>query len=93
MRNQNGGENMRTYLSDIRLEKGYSQRKVAREAGISYQHYSKIENGDRGNKVSFLVIGRIAEVLDISLDDLFVLEQEYQDSLEFKRDNSRYNHY
>ena len=75
---------MRKYLIETRIKKGYSQRKVARDSGVSYQHYSKIENGERGGKVSFLVIARIARVLDISLEDLYILEQAYQDSLDFK---------
>lgn len=74
---------MRKYLYEIRMNKGYSQRKVAREAGVSYQHYSKIENGERGGKVSFLVIGRIAKVLETPLDELFLLEEAYQESLDF----------
>lgn len=69
------------------MDKGFSQRKVARESGISYQHYSKIENGERGNKVSFLVIGRIARVLNVSIDQLFDLEEAYQESLEFNLEN------
>ena len=82
---------MRKYLSDIRLNKGYSQRRLAREAGISFQHYSKIESGERGNKVSFLIIGRIAEVLDIPLDDFYKMELEYQEKLELEHERQRYH--
>lgn len=82
---------MRKYLSDIRLNKGYSQRRLAREAGISFQHYSKIESGERGNKVSFLIIGRIADVLDIPLDDFYKMELEYQEKLELERERKRYH--
>lgn len=78
---------MRKYLYEIRMNKGFSQRKVARESGISYQHYSKLENGERGNKVSFLVVGRIARVLEVPLEQLFELEEAYQDSLEFDFEN------
>ena len=82
---------MRKYLSDIRLNKGYSQRRLAREAGISFQHYSKIESGERGNKVSFLIIGRIADVLDIPLDDFYKMELEYQEKLELECERKRYH--
>lgn len=82
---------MRKYLSDIRLNKGYSQRRLAREAGISFQHYSKIESGERGNKVSFLIIGRIADVLDIPLDDFYKMELEYQEKLELEHERQRYH--
>ena len=70
---------MRYYLINIRLKRGFSQRKVAREAGLSYQHYARIENGERGKKVSFLIVGRIAEALGVTLDELFKYEQEYQE--------------
>ena len=82
---------MRKYLSDIRLNKGYSQRRLAREAGISFQHYSKIESGERGNKVSFLIIGRIADVLDVPLDDFYKMELEYQEKLELEHERQRYH--
>ena len=78
---------MRTYLSSLRMEKGFSQRRVARESGVSYQHYSKLENGDRGGKVSLLIIGRIAKVLGVSLDELYLKESEYQDSLELSKES------
>ena len=77
---------MRYYLINIRLKRGFSQRKVARESGLSYQHYARIENGERGKKVSFLIVGRIAEALGVTLDELFKYEQEYQDSLEFNKE-------
>lgn len=77
---------MRLYLSKLRLEKGYSQRRVAREAGISFQHYSKIENGERGSKVSFLIIGRIAAVLGIPLDKFYEMESEYQESINLEKE-------
>ena len=80
---------MRRYLIDTRIKKGYSQRKVARDAGVSYQHYSMIENGERGGKVSFLVIARIARVLDIPLEELFIKEEAYQESLDFKAERTK----
>lgn len=82
-----GGRHMRKYLFELRMNKGFSQRKVARESGISYQHYSKIENGERGNKVSFLVVGRIAKVLEVPLEKMFELEEAYQDSIEFNSES------
>ena len=78
------------YLVNARQKKGYSQRRTARESGVSYQHYAKIENGDRGKKVSFLTIGRIAAVLDISLDDLYQLEKAYLDEVELSYESKQY---
>lgn len=81
---------MRMYLVNARKEKGYSQRKTAREAVISYQHYSKIESGERGKGVSFMIFSRIAKVLDISLDDLFYLEREYRDQQDYDEEFNLY---
>ena len=69
---------LRTYLSDERLKKGYSMRKVARLAGLSYQHYALIENGIRGNRISFMIMTRIADALELSLDYISLKEKEYQ---------------
>lgn len=78
---------LRMYLVKARQNKGYSQRRTARESGISYQHYAKIESGDRGKKVSFIIIGRIANVLDISLDELYKLEKSYLDEQELSNES------
>lgn len=78
------------YLVEARQNKGYSQRKTAREAGVSYQHYSKIENGDRGKKVSFLLVGRISFVLEIPLDDFYRLEKEYFERIELENESKPY---
>ena len=78
----------RYYLVEARIRLGYSQRKTAREAGVSYQHYSKIEKGDRGKKVSFIIFTDIAKVLDIPLDDLYYFEREYRNKQEFNAEFS-----
>ena len=73
---------MRKYLSDIRMEKNLSQHRVARESQISYQHYSRIEGGERKSKVSFVVMVRIAKALDIPLERMYRYEKEYLESIE-----------
>ena len=70
------------YLVDARNKKGYSMRKTARIAGIAFQHYSKIENGDRGERVSFMIMSRIADALEIPMDEMKKLERDYQKSNE-----------
>ena len=79
---------MRTYLVRLRENKGLSMRRLAREAGISFQYYSTIEDGEKGNKMSLIVTGKIAKVLDISLEAFYELEKEYQESLLSKYGNS-----
>ena len=77
---------IRMYLVRARQNKGYSMRRTAREAGLAFQHYSKIENGERGDRVSFMVMSRIADALDISLDDMKRQETAYQ----IENDNEDY---
>lgn len=71
-------EVMRYYLVKLREEKGYSMRKLAREADISFQYYSKLENGEKGDKMSLIVAGKIAKALNIDLSNLYFLEIIYQ---------------
>ena len=72
--------NIRMYLVNARNRKGYSMRKTARIAGITFQHYSKIENGDRGERVSFMIMSRIADALEIPMDEMKRLERAYQNA-------------
>ena len=74
--------NIRMYLVNARNRKGYSMRKTARIAGITFQHYSKIENGDRGERVSFMIMSRIADALEIPMDEMKRLERAYQNANE-----------
>lgn len=70
------------YLVNARNRKGYSMRKTARIVGITFQHYSKIENGDRGERVSFMIMSRIADALEIPMDEMKKLERAYQNANE-----------
>lgn len=71
----------RAYLVKAREKKNLTMRKTASLAGISYQHYSKIEYGEKGSKLSLRIMARIAEALSLSLDDLNAFEKEYQSSI------------
>ena len=75
-------EVLRMYLVNARQDKGYSMRKTARLAGMTYQHYSLVENGERGSRVSFMIMTRIAEALEMSLDTMKENEKAYQKQLE-----------
>ncbi len=81
---------VRSYLIDLRAKKDYSQRQVAREAGMSYQHYARLESGERGGKVSLVIMGRIAHTLGISLEDIYQLEEKYQNKLQRLKEKELY---
>lgn len=56
-------------LKKLRKQKGWSQEKLAREAGISYQTLIKIEQGRIKNpKLETLM--KLAKSLDVSVDEL-----------------------
>ena len=73
---------LRMYLVSAREEKGFSMRRTAKEAGITCQHYAKEETGERGVRVSFMIMTRIAEALDMPLEKMKEYEKEYQHQLE-----------
>lgn len=56
-------------LAKIRKEKGWSQEKLAQEAGISYNTLIKIErNGIKNPKIETVI--KLSEALEISVDKL-----------------------
>lgn len=56
-------------LKKLRQQKGWSQEKLAKEAGISYQTLIKIERGYIKNpKLGTLI--KLASALKVSVDDL-----------------------
>jgi len=56
-------------LKKIRTEKGWSQEKLAREAGISYQTLIKIERGGIKNpKIETLI--KLSKALGIQIENL-----------------------
>ena len=68
----------RTYLSKARYAKDYSLRRTAMKAGMALQHYAKVESGQRGDRVSFMMMIRIAKALDLSLYYMATEEEKYQ---------------
>lgn len=58
-----------------RKKKGYTQAELAEILGYSIQHISHIENGITKMSIDFIIA--LANVLEVSLDELF------QDSLSF----------
>lgn len=56
-------------LKKYRAKKGWSQEKLAREAGISYNTLIKIERGGTKNPKIETII-KLAKALNISIDKL-----------------------
>ncbi len=61
-------ENIGSKVKRLRIERGYSQDRLAIEAHIDQSGLSKFERGGRG--VGPVVLTRIATILGTSFDDL-----------------------
>lgn len=57
-------------LKQIRIEKGYNIYDMAKLTGISYSHYSLLENMKR--KLTYEMAIKIAAVFDKKPDELFL---------------------
>ena len=68
---------MRLYLANKRQIMGLSMRETSRRLSMDVHHYYRIECG-LISRVSFLTLCNIAQVLEISLDDLYEMETIYQ---------------
>ena len=56
-------------LVTLRKQKGWSQEKLAQEAGISYNTLIKVErNGIKNPKIETVI--KLADALNVSLDEL-----------------------
>ncbi len=59
----------RCLLRDRRLQAGYTQKQLARYAGVSYSRISEYENGAKN--MSTLTLKKFAYILDCSMDDIY----------------------
>ncbi len=60
-------------IKETRLEKGISQHELAQILNISVSYLNKVERGKR--IPSLMLAVRIANVLDISVEELFFLDK------------------
>lgn len=65
---------MKNRIEEIRKEKGIRQDELAKHMGVSRQTISSLENG-RYNP-SILLAYKIAKYFDMTIEDVFVFEDE-----------------
>jgi transcriptional regulator with XRE-family HTH domain len=68
---------LRSYLKDLRKERGYTIEVLSEEAQMSTNHYQLLELGKRGKRLSLQMAYQLAQALRISIDDLVKLEMTY----------------
>jgi len=62
---------VRKNIRKFRLEKGYTQQRLAEEAEISVDYLAEIESLKRKKSFSIAVLGRIADVLAVDITKFF----------------------
>src|SRR3977135_503678 len=65
-----------TRVRELRNRRGMTRKMVAQETDVSERHLAQLESGE-GN-ISILLLRRIAEVLNVSLAELFAPRVEEQ---------------
>lgn len=56
-------------LRHLRAERGLTQEQLADRAGLAREYLSKVESGHRNPSLD--IIARLAQALEVSLEDLF----------------------
>ena len=67
---------MRTYLKDLRNQKGYSQAKVAELLGITPHYYTYIELGQRRKDMPYSLMVELANVFEVDVTYIINKERE-----------------
>ena len=67
---------MKNRIESIRKERGIRQEEFAKAMGVSRQTISSLENG-RYNP-SILLAYRIAKYFDMTIEEVFIFEEEVQ---------------
>lgn len=75
-----GGEGMRTYLRNLRLENALSQQYVADSLSIKRQYYSMIENGSRQKNISIALLTKLAVTLNVPVTQLIDAENQNREN-------------
>ena len=69
-----GGEQMRDWMKNARVEKGFTQLQVAEKIGITEGYYSLIENGERMKSLDLTFAKKLAELFGMTVQQ--VIEKE-----------------
>ena len=65
---------MREWLKGQRLKQNLTQAQVAEKMGISESYYAFIESGERQKKMDIVVVSKLADILDMSIQEIADLE-------------------
>ena len=68
---------MRTWLKELRTERGMTQKEMAQKIGITEAYYALIENGQRQKKMDVTILAGIAKATGTSVGRVAVKELAY----------------
>ena len=66
----NDNKRITNNLKRMREERGFKQKYIAEQLGITQNYYSQIENGHRPPQVEHLL--KLREIFGVSLDEIFL---------------------
>ena len=72
-----GGENLRTWLKELRISRNMTQKEMAKKLGITEAYYALIENGQRQKKMDVTILAGIAKATGTSVGRVAVKELAY----------------
>jgi transcriptional regulator with XRE-family HTH domain len=67
----------RSYLKSLRKDNAYTIDTVSEKTGMSYNHYQLIESGKRGLRLSLMMAYKLANTLNISIEEFYQYEYDY----------------
>lgn len=68
---------MRTWLKELRKNKGWTQAKVAQKLGVTTAQYAYIEAGERQADLNLSTASKLADIFKISLSKI----RNYEEAL------------
>lgn len=69
---------MRTWLKELRKNKGWTQAKVAQKLGVTTAQYAYIEAGERQADLNLSTASKLADIFKISLSKIRNYEEALQ---------------
>ena len=67
---------IRSNIKKERERQGLTQQQLADKAGISMNYLAKIESQKMGRGFTIIILGRIADALEIDIRDLFAPQKQ-----------------
>lgn len=78
---------LRQWLRHLRISSGQSQQQIADLLGITRQYYQQIEAGDRQHKMDIILSGKLAELFNITINEIADNEKKFRNGVNDEKEN------